>query len=404
MLKGGYMKKKFLIFIKHFIISILIIIVLGLFLLYKIKPLFFSSALSEFTEKEITGIDEYNLKNDGPYVFYNEYKQEANYIKEKNGKYFVETIKTLNDKEKLPVYYYPDSSCFNISLRKNFKKPKAKFKKSDKIIVISDIEGKFRTFRQFLIKNKVMDKNYNWIFGKGQLVLLGDFVDKDFFETQVLWLIHRLEKQSQSNGGKVHYLLGNHEINNLWGFTKDSSKKYLLVADMLKKQRYEFFGKKSYMGRWLRSKNVIIKIDKYLFVHGGMNPEFLKYNHSLKKYNDIIRKSFDLKGMKLKYKNNLEKNLLSYKNSPFWYRGYANEKVTQNEIDELCNKFKVKKIIIGHTPNKHVKTYYNKKVIDIDVLHPEDENSRAYFKTSEGILIEDKEVYMINMHGEKTKL
>jgi hypothetical protein len=46
------------------------------------------------------------------------------------------------------------------------------------VIVISDIEGNFNALYNFLIANKVMDKNYNWIFGSGHVVFLGDFVDR----------------------------------------------------------------------------------------------------------------------------------------------------------------------------------------------------------------------------------
>ena len=47
-----------------------------------------------------------------------------------------------------------------------------------KIVSISDIEGNFNVFSQFLINTKVIDKNFNWIFGDGQLVCNGDFFDR----------------------------------------------------------------------------------------------------------------------------------------------------------------------------------------------------------------------------------
>ncbi|RIV37322.1 hypothetical protein D2V08_01345, partial [Flagellimonas lutimaris] len=70
-----------------------------------------------------------------------------------------------------------------------------------RILAISDLESGYRAFRDFLINNKVIDQDLNWIFDDGHLVLVGDFVDRGFSTTQVLWFIYKLEQDAEKKGG-----------------------------------------------------------------------------------------------------------------------------------------------------------------------------------------------------------
>lgn len=69
----------------------------------------------------------------------------------------------------------------------------------DKIVAISDIEGNFYGFSNFLIAYNVIDANYNWTFSNGHLILNGDFVYRGNNVVPVLWLIYKLEKQHKTH-------------------------------------------------------------------------------------------------------------------------------------------------------------------------------------------------------------
>jgi len=97
----------------------------------------------------------------------------------------------------------------------------------EKLIAISDIEGNFTGFSSFLKSNGVIDDNYNWTFGDGHLVLVGDFVDRGQHVTQVLWLIYKLEQEAEKHHGKVHFILGNHEVMNFRGNWSYNDKKVI---------------------------------------------------------------------------------------------------------------------------------------------------------------------------------
>jgi hypothetical protein len=64
------------------------------------------------------------------------------------------------------------------------------------ILVLSDIEGNFLALKTMLLGAKVMDDKFNWTFGKGHLVLIGDFFDRGVNVTECLWLIYKLEKEA----------------------------------------------------------------------------------------------------------------------------------------------------------------------------------------------------------------
>ena len=64
---------------------------------------------------------------------------------------------------------------FNVVLNNKVIIEKDNYENPSKLIAISDIEGNFTGFYSFLFANKVIDKNANWIFGNGHLVLNGDF-------------------------------------------------------------------------------------------------------------------------------------------------------------------------------------------------------------------------------------
>lgn len=126
---------------------------------------------------------------------------------------------------------------FLVTLKRNIFIEDDFYEMPSKLIAISDIEGNFTGFYSFLLVNKVIDQNAKWIFGDGHLVLNGDFIDRGDQVTQVLWLIYSLEEQAKQQGGKVHYILGNHEVMNMYGDVSYNDFKYMEVARRISKQR-----------------------------------------------------------------------------------------------------------------------------------------------------------------------
>ena len=64
---------------------------------------------------------------------------------------------------------------------------------------------------ELLTNNKIINNDLNWDFGEGHLVIVGDIFDRGSKVNEVLWLIYKLEIQARKMGGRVHFLLGNHD-------------------------------------------------------------------------------------------------------------------------------------------------------------------------------------------------
>jgi len=347
-----------------------------------------------------------NLDKEGPYVFYkNDSVLNVNYIKgNKNKGFHLEQKNYLIDSPFTATCYFPlDSTSFGFEIKADFKTPNTFYNDKNPILAISDIESGYKTFRNFLINNKVIDEYLNWTFGNGHLVLVGDFVDRGFSTTQVLWFIYKLEQEAKKHGGYVHYILGNHELKNMQGKYDAASHKYSGVSAILGKQQNELYNPNSFIGKWMASKNTLELINGNLFAHGGLHPDLADSKISLDEINKIIRSNY----YKLYYpktKKTDEQLLISTRTGICWYRGYFKDDLTQEQIENGLNKFDAKSIIVGHTLQSKVNRQYNGKVIGIDVKHPKDYRESWPNKKSEGLLIQGDKYYKVYHNGEKEEI
>jgi hypothetical protein len=211
------------------------------------------------------------LDREGPYVFFeSDSLFEIQYIKGDRTQGFEVEKRNVNTDTPTQINcFYPLDSCeFNVELNSNFDVPAATYMDSDKILAISDFESNFKTMRDFLIQNNVINEQLEWQFGTNHLVLVGDLIDRSYYTTQLLWFVYKLEQDAAKVGGRVHYILGNHEILNMQGIHNYAKYKYQKVAEVFAKQQDDFYNKSSYLGRWLHSKNTMEVINGNLFVHG----------------------------------------------------------------------------------------------------------------------------------------
>lgn len=390
------MKKRIFRYVKHIIITFVILGILAIsFGLYH-------GASFRYAENP----EMMNWDKDGPYLFNkNDSVVTVNYIRGNQDKGFYLDQKEYVSNSKIPAYcYFPlDDTRFEFTINSKIEIPASTYNDNAKILAISDIESGFKTFRDFLITNKVIDEKLNWTFGNGHLVLLGDFVDRDFSTTQVLWFIYKLEQEAKQNNGTVHYILGNHELKNMQGNFENTSPKYYHVSSILKKQQTDLYGANSFLGKWMSSKNSIEKINGILFAHGGIHPDLAKYKTNLDEVNQTIRSNY----YKPYYPNpekNLEQLLISSHKGIAWYRGYFKDDLTQEIVEQGLKQFNAKSIVVGHTLQSKVNKKHNGKVIGIDVKHPKDYSKSIPNKKSEGLLIENNQYYRVFHNGEKQEI
>ena len=333
---------------------------------------------------------------DGPYIM-DSLSLSVSYTSDSYGKIHASLLSTGDDIQVISPFMNPESFHFNIM--DEFPESTGISGSNDQILAISDIEGNYYAFTQLLIGNGVVDDSLNWIFGSNRLVLVGDMVDRGSYVTQVLWLIYKLDKEAEEAGGKVHFILGNHDIMCMIGDDRYADRKYLKIADELDVEYKELYGTSSEIGRWLRTKNAIEKVGNFLFVHGGVSPEILNLGLSIEEMNDLIRPYYG-KAISLPVSDPVYK---LYKTSGlFWYRGYVKAKdgvygkATQEDIDAILSYFDVESIIVGHCVVDEIKSHFDNGVFTIDVLHPPDQFSD---RKLQALLIENNNIYRVDGHG-----
>jgi hypothetical protein len=285
---------------------------------------------------------------------------------------------------------------FTAPLKTSLKPEASTYRRVEKLLVLSDIEGTFEGLNKMLVGGGVIDTQFKWVFGKGHLVICGDLFDRGENVTACLWLLYKLEEEAKRSGGYVHVILGNHEIMNLSEDFRYVHPKYREAAALMGKAYLDLYTVNTELGRWLRTKNIMERIGKNLFVHGGVSQLINESGFSLQEMNNQVRPFYDKSG----YDSLLNQaHVLPFFSdySPFWYRGYFLEpRASLAQVDSTLNLYDVNHIIVGHDIVDSIQTLYNGKVIAIDVDY--------HIGNYQALVIEKDRFYRMNSSGEKKEL
>ncbi|WP_421920867.1 metallophosphoesterase [Marinifilum sp.] len=340
---------------------------------------------------------------EGPHIKYNSKNRiEVFYIQHDSIKNVTKKIsKSLRYKnDTLTFKGFAGSDTATYIIPKYIRPQSGIYKKADKIIVFGDIHGEFNALKGLLRYNKVIDEKNKWIFGNGHIVFTGDVFDRGAKVSECLWLIFQLEIQAKKAGGRVHYIIGNHEMMVLLNDDRYVNNTYKHTARHLKWHYSNFFNKSTVLGEWLRSKNTIMKIGDQLFVHGGISPQFLEKKLKIDDVN--VKMRYHLNNY-TQLKDTALVDLFLYSCSPLWYRGYLSrtpnyDKISITEVIKTLAFYEATVIIFGHTPVSRVYPFYSFKLIAMDVPIG-DPNF-----IDQALLIENQKYYRIFAHKEKERL
>tara|TARA_B100000795_G_scaffold258785_1_gene233192 strand:+ start:1441 stop:4191 length:2751 start_codon:yes stop_codon:yes gene_type:complete len=243
-----------------------------------------------------------------------------------------------------------------------------------KFLTISDFDGHIEGFTMILRREGIIDANFNWTYGNGHLIISGDLFDRGFHVTECMWLLYKLETEALAQGGKVHLILGNHEIFNMTDDWRYVEVKYFDNAQLMGKRMTELYDSKTELGRWLRSKNIIEKIGDYAFLHGGISPQVASLNLTYNQINDYGR--MVINGTPCPNGDCLTVN---GSDGIYWYRGMVDQILTQLQVDEFLDSLNVQRVIVGHTKDNSIRSLYNDRVMAIDMYHVDNFNN-GYMK------------------------
>lgn len=267
------------------------------------------------------------------------------------------------------------------------------------VFVIGDIHGRYQALVNLLINNKIIDDELNWRFGNGHLVLLGDVFDRGDKVTETLWFLYGLQFQARESGGNVHLLLGNHEIMAMTGDHRYLHEKYQFFMRYTSSYYDELYDENSLLGRWLRSRNVILQINGNLLVHAGISPELASTGLTYSQINSSVR---DYLSSPKKVKKGSPEELIMGENGPLWFRGYMNAEgypsVPYRFVGEYLQVMGLNRMIVGHNEQQYINTSFEGKVIFADVAID------ATGKSSQGLLISGDEFYRCYSDGRRESM
>jgi hypothetical protein len=280
-----------------------------------------------------------------------------------------------------------------------------------RVVAVGDVHGSFDGLVAVLRMAGLVDEKNHWSGGQAQLVQVGDTIDRGKDTRAVLDLLMRLEKEAPKAGGRAHILLGNHEVMNMlgdlryvnpeeyeqfrtvnseklrkrfyesaWRRAREAAKeagreppdeaafraKFFEQAPLGFVERAQAFSAEGEYGRWLRERPVVAKINRVVFLHGGLTPETAALGCA--GINATVHRELaeDFK----KTAADPLATLAAGENGPLWYRGLAKQDETTfaPSVDKILEEMKARAIVVGHTVTGtgRVETRFGGRVVMID--------------------------------------
>jgi hypothetical protein len=185
---------------------------------------------------------------------------------------------------------------------------------AERVVAVADVHGAHEAFERILARAELIDASDAWIGGATHLVVVGDVLDRGPASRESLDLLMRLEAEAAAAGGRVLFVLGNHEVMNLTGdlryvspaeyaaFAPDESAELRQAAferyrtspsapDDAAAARGAFdeayppgffahrraFSPAGTYGGWLLDKPLMLVVDDVAFVHGGLGAAVIEH-------------------------------------------------------------------------------------------------------------------------------
>jgi Calcineurin-like phosphoesterase len=162
-----------------------------------------------------------------------------------------------------------------------------------RVVVMGDLHSDIQATRQAFQLAGGTDENDVWIGGALTIVQLGDMIGRSDDERQVLDFLFSIRQQAEAAGGKVHLLVGNHEVmgarvdNQAVGLNPFPGYEDLTELDVgntrlqilpehAKKRGAALMSGGPYAKRFAELPTVL-QLGETVYVHGGVVPRWAEY-------------------------------------------------------------------------------------------------------------------------------
>ena len=273
-----------------------------------------------------------------------------------------------------------------------------------RIVAVGDIHGDKDAFVAVLRMAGLIDDSEKWAGGQTHLVQIGDIPARAPQSRQAYDLLMRLEPEAAAAGGKVHPIIGNHDAGLMYGdlrsvlpeeyaeFREPGSEErlekfyadevaalrktgQLATAEAAANHRKDWmemhapgfvehraaFSANGKYGSWIRRNNSLVRINRTLFLHGGISPKYVRVPRT--DINNTIRRE-------LLDPSKLPPGVTTDTQGPLWYRGLAEENEVKLELHlrAVLRFHGVDRIVIGHTVTRTaILPRFGGRVVNIDL-------------------------------------
>ena len=280
-----------------------------------------------------------------------------------------------------------------------------------RVVAVGDVHGSYDNLVRILSIAGITNARGKWAGGKAHLVQTGDLLDRGTDGRKVLDLLMRLEGEARKAGGRVHSLLGNHEVMNMLGDLRyvnlEEYKSFQVPESTRRREHYyeatlsqarksakaagEPFDEDAFhakflkqvplgfiertaalsaegrYGQWLRERPVIVKVNGVAFVHGGLTPEVAALG--CEAINAQVHR--ELNEDVARTQKDPTSTLAAGENGPLWYRGLAkdDESILAPRVEQVLQSLGAKAIVVGHsvTGTGRIQARFGGRVVGIDV-------------------------------------
>jgi hypothetical protein len=291
-----------------------------------------------------------------------------------------------------------------------------RFTTDSRVVAFADVHGAYDRLVELLQATDVVDADLRWTAGTAHLVSLGDLLDRGAETRAVLELVMRLEREAAEAGGRLHVVLGNHELMNLLGDWRyvgpadyesfapdetvalreaayavfatnaggDSTSTRAQFASTYPRgyfARQAAFAATGRYGEWLRALPAIVVVNDTAYVHGGLPPAVAeqglaindRVQATLARYLPlrdrlaargvlpVLDRQRDVEAARAAPADAERDEFLSLAGAtelgldgPLWYRGsvYCKPMLERPTLHAALGRLGVPRVVVGHTPTE----------------------------------------------------
>ena len=247
-----------------------------------------------------------------------------------------------------------------------------------RIVAVGDLHGDVRALGAIARAAGLMDDGGSWIGEHAHFVLMGDLMG-GADSRLLLNAVMRLEREARRAGGRVHALLGNHDLLPAAGrfgkLTRRERRTY---------RKSDFRGDGPY-AEWLRGRPTILKIGETVFVHAGLDRRVLDTDPI--DLNAHVRAWIAYRQGKGPKPPQATKWTVDEDEGPMWTRAFKarrdrpKDAPSKKTLRAILDRLGAERLVLGHSPTRDGSIvldhpYYGTSVILVDTRISDDERGR----------------------------